>query len=93
LRLTIDPAVLHMSLANGDAVLVHLRTANYYSLNETGDRIWCLLANGTSPEEAARRLQRDYDVGGALAVASVGRLVRELADEGLVQLAVENELA
>lgn len=42
----VDPDVIVTELQEGDAVLLHLGTRMYYSLNETGLNIWRHLENG-----------------------------------------------
>lgn len=79
-----DPDVLFTGLRNGESVLLHLGTKTYYSLNETGTRIWRLLAEGLEVGEIGRRLEAEYDVTLEHAQSSVIQLVEALVSEKLV---------
>jgi hypothetical protein len=49
--------------AEGSAVmLVDLIGGKYYTLNETGGRVWQLLVDGESPSTIAQRLAKDYGI-------------------------------
>src|SRR5690606_18752296 len=56
-----DPEVVFTPVSDAEAILLSLTTKRYYSLNETGLRIWRWLEEepSTDPLEA---LVRDYDV-------------------------------
>lgn len=45
-----------------ELVLVHLRTNQVYALNETGIRVWELLATCDDRDELQRVLEAEYDV-------------------------------
>ncbi len=70
--------------ADGVVVLLDLDSGRYYSLNESGGRIWRLCDGGRSGAEIARRLAEHY--GGSLAAieADVADLMRDLAHEKLL---------
>jgi hypothetical protein len=67
-----------------EAVLLHLGTKRYYTLNETGARLWELLQHGRCAREIARALQDDYVLTDAQAMTALGAFVEELQQEGLV---------
>ena len=69
----------------GGAVVLHMGTKRYYSLNETGARVWQLLEEGTSERDTAARLVADYQVDPGEANAAVLQLLAELLAEGLVE--------
>jgi hypothetical protein len=62
-----------------EVVVINLESGTYYSLNETGARLWSMMEAGWTPDEAAERIQ----AGGAPAdardqvLAYWGRLVEE----------------
>jgi len=66
------------------AVVLHLRTKRYYSLNETGAVIWQLLEAGTSADDIPVRLMERFDVDTVAAEAAVSRLLEELTAEELI---------
>lgn len=78
-------SVVFTRLDAAEAVLLHLETKRYYSLNETGARLWELLQAGKPPTGMAEALQEEYIVTGAQAIAAVQAFLGELHQEGLVQ--------
>jgi hypothetical protein len=78
--------VVVTELEDGEAVLLHLKTRMYYSLNDTGLRIWHLLVEGLTLQAVSARLQSEYEVTPEKAVSSVMRLVDDLASEKLINL-------
>lgn len=77
------PEVVYTDLEDG-AVLLHLETKFYYSLNEAGQTIWRNLDSSRSVEDMVRRLTTEYDVEEGQAHASVSTLLLELERECLV---------
>ena len=84
-----DPDVVCTELGNKEAVLLHLKTKMYYSLNETGLRIWQLLNDGLTLNEISERLQQEFDVTPEKARESVMNLINELIAEKLVEVVDE----
>ena len=80
------PDVVCTELQNGESVLLHLGTQTYYSLNETGARIWQSVEQGLSVPEISQTLAQQYDVTAAQAQQSVTSLLAELAEADLVAL-------
>lgn len=80
------PDVLCTVLETGEAVLLHVRTSIYYSLNETGLRIWSSMVEGLTLDEIGTRLASEFDVSRVRARRSVLRLARTLLDEELIRL-------
>ena len=70
--------------AGGDFVLVHLQTNKVYELNRTGARLWQLIGEGLSPQEAEGELSREFDVDAATVHAEVKALVEGLLAESLL---------
>ncbi len=81
-----DSDVVLTELENKEAVLLHLKTKMYYSLNETGLRIWQLLNDGLTLNEISERLQQEFDVTPERAKESVVNLIDELITEKLVEV-------
>jgi hypothetical protein len=79
------PSVVFTRLDAAEAVLLHLGTKRYYSVNETGARLWELLQEGRPLATMAEVLQAEYTVDSAPAMAAVLTFVEELYQEGLVQ--------
>ena len=69
---------------DGGAVVLHMGTKRYYSLNETGLLVWQLLEQGATREDAVSGLVERYVVTASEASASVMDLLAELLAEGLI---------
>jgi hypothetical protein len=82
-KLSWHPEVVHTELEEG-AILLHLGTRFYYSLNETGRTIWALLESSAGPADVSRRLVQRYAVTEDHARAAVSRFLAELEREQLV---------
>lgn len=83
-RYRVVPDALSASLSDG-AVLLHLYTKRYFSLNETGSRIWSLLEQQVSEDEIVDALVREYDVEKPEATRAVSQLLGDLIAEGLIE--------
>ena len=80
------PNVTYTKLDEEEAVLLHLETKQYFSLNETGLRIWEGLEEpGLGLPDIAASLSEDYDIAEAEARDYVERFAETLAQEGLLQ--------
>lgn len=84
MRYRAAPDALAATLSDG-AVLLNLRTKRYYSLNETGTRIWQLLLEGRTEEEIVERLAAEYDVERDTARDEMRVVVASLRDCALIE--------
>ena len=66
------------------AVVLHMGTRRYFSLNETGAAIWRMLEDDVALDEIPARLGTLYAVDAAVASSAVDRLLGELAAEYLI---------
>ncbi|HEV2181652.1 MAG TPA: PqqD family protein [Gemmatimonadaceae bacterium] len=80
----IVPDALSASLTDG-AVLLNLYTKRYFSLNDTGSRIWSLLEQQASDDEIVETLVREYDVEKPEAARAVNQLLDDLIAERLIE--------
>ncbi|MER3448069.1 MAG: hypothetical protein C4291_15145 [Candidatus Dadabacteria bacterium] len=78
-----NPSVVCTELDDG-AVLLNLDSKYYYSLNETGLRIWQIMGEVQDPLEIAKRLASEYEIDTERAKASVVELLEELEKERLI---------
>ena len=85
-RVTPDKDVIITELEGKEAVLLHLGTKMYFTLNETGLRIWQMLSSGLIPEEISKRVSGEFDVSPEKAKESVLNLIHELIREKLVKV-------
>ena len=72
---------------DGEAVLLHLGTKMYYSLNPTGLQIWKWMEQDLALDEIGTRLQQQYELEPERARQCVLNLVNELRGEQLVNVA------
>ena len=79
--------VVFTDLDDGSAVLLHLQTKYYFSLNETGSFLWKLIERegGASPEELIEELCQAFDVGADKAKNDVSEFVADLKTQGLIR--------
>jgi hypothetical protein len=78
-----NPSVVSTELDDG-AVLLNLDNKYYYSLNETGLRIWQIMEEFQSPLGIAEKLTDIYEVDIERAKITVDRLIEELEKENLI---------
>lgn len=82
-----NPDVISQTLGK-EAVLLHLETEVYYSLDETGLRMWQLIGEYGEQQAIISRMQEEFDVDETTLKNDFSRLVDELIKEGLLD--VEN---
>lgn len=75
---------------DGEAVILDLDAGTYYGLNETGTRIWQLLAEGRDEEAIAATLTAEYDVRLEDARHHVATLIGDLLARRLILPAPES---
>jgi hypothetical protein len=75
---------LFATLSDG-AVVLDIQTKKYFSLNETGARVWALIREGTDSAGIISILLDEYDDTPAAAEAAVTSLVKSLAVEKLIE--------
>lgn len=82
--LRIPSHVLFTTVEN-DAVLLNTLTNKYYALNEVGARVWSLLANGKTLNEAHTLLLNEYEVEAVQLEQDLLELINDLHENGLVE--------
>lgn len=78
-----SPAVVR-EVFEDEAVLVHLESGNYYSLNETGASVWQWIECGLSRDDLVARARAAWDGDAAEIEKAVTTLLDELLQERLV---------
>ena len=68
----------------GEAVLLHMDTKNYYRLNATAAAVYRGLERGLGREALVDDLCAHFEVERGVAAAEVDRLLRDLEERGLV---------
>lgn len=79
--------VVSTEIDEKESVLLSLETQQYYSLNETGSRIWELLSTGHAPETIASELTKEWATTQEEALNHVNSFLQDLSDEELVEKA------
>lgn len=75
-----------MSERFGDeVVLLNLETNRFFSLNQTGARLWELLVSGQDLDAIEDQLCREFEVEPSEVSAEVRRMLAAMKDEQLVQ--------
>jgi hypothetical protein len=77
------PHVVHETI-DGETILIHLGTGAYYSLDGVGAHVWELVVAGADEHEVLLGVRTDYDADPELVAETIGPLLRELLDEGLL---------
>lgn len=84
-RMKIDGHVVFTEIDDA-AVLLHLETKRYFTLNSTGVVIWRALAAGKSEAEIIDIMMAQYQAPRTQLAASVARLINELAQAQLIKI-------
>ncbi|OLE35327.1 MAG: PqqD family protein [Bacillati bacterium ANGP1] len=77
----------------GEAIVLSLRTAMYYGLDQVGARIWELVREPTRVADIRDAIACEYDVELERCERDVLGLLRQLATEGLIEVRDGTEAA
>ena len=80
------PAHVVVQEVEGESVLLNLDSERYFGLDETGTRIWAVLAESSSIEEAYQALLAEYDVAPEALRGDMEDLIGQLVENGLLEL-------
>jgi len=83
---SIAPDVI-FRLLDGEAVLLNLKTGNYFGLDPIGTRAWELILEHRSLERVHSALLEEYEVEADRLAQDLLALVSECCAKGLVQVA------
>jgi hypothetical protein len=84
-RISIPSDVLFHEV-DGQAVILNLESGQYYGLDETGSRMWALLAEHGQLELVYQNLLEEYNVEPEQLQGDLLKLMDELASQGLVKV-------
>jgi hypothetical protein len=79
-----SPRVMHETI-EGEVIVIDLTTGSYYSLRDASADIWREIESGASEARIGAELEHRYEGPQAEIQAGVGRLLDELAAEGLIE--------
>ena len=83
---TVHPDVLSTHL-EGEAVLLHMETKDYFRLNSTAACVWAGLERGKDHQALVEELCAQFDVEPGEARAELDRLLGELEQRRLIGVA------
>ncbi len=70
----------------GEAILIHLDSGTYFSLNKVGTQFWEMLDGSQTIAEQARSLAEQYDVDAAMVRDDLLELAIAMQEEDLVEV-------
>ena len=70
---------------DGEIVALDARSSSYVAANATGALLWRALAGGTTRQELAALLVREFGIDNERAEADVERFLAQLGDAGLLE--------
>lgn len=82
-RYTASPDVLAAHL-EGEAVLLHMESKDYFRLNDTAAWVWKGLERGMDRAALLRSLLERYEIDAPAAEIELDRLLEELRARGLI---------
>jgi hypothetical protein len=83
-RLHVNQKDVVSTTLDQEAVILNLQTKYYYTVNDTGLRIWELLTAGTSEDEIIETLMDEYEVSAEECRSDVQQMVHWFQKEALV---------
>jgi hypothetical protein len=69
----------------GEVIVIDLTTGSYYSLRDASAEIWREIEAGAHEDQIGAAVESRYDGPREEILAAVGRLIDELAAEGLIE--------
>lgn len=70
----------------GEAVILDLKSGNYYGLDEVGARIWELIQKPKTVREVRDAIMAEYDVDAARCEQDLQKLLTELASQQIIEV-------
>ncbi|HEY9450879.1 MAG TPA: PqqD family protein [Gemmatimonadaceae bacterium] len=83
-RYRLAPDALFATLSDG-AVVLDIQSKRYYSLNDTGARVWAFIREGLSAAEMVAAIVNEYEVEESDARAAIEALLQSLAAQQLIE--------
>jgi hypothetical protein len=70
----------------GEAILIHIPSGKYFSLNQVGTKFWEMCDGSKSIEDHAQMLAQEYNVDKKITLADLLELSHKLLEKGLVEV-------
>ena len=84
-RLRHSPNATYQVVAD-EAILIHLKTGVYYSLNEVGTSFWQLMDGTRSIQDCASALAQEYAAPVDVIESDLAEVATDLVREGLAEV-------
>jgi hypothetical protein len=84
-RLSVSPDAL-INFVDKEAVVLDLKSEQYFGLNESGARMWSVLAETRTINGAFEQLVTEYDVDPETLRKDLEELVAKLIERGLLRV-------
>ena len=88
-KITFSPDVIFQAI-DDEAVLLDMSSEEYFALNELGRRMWQLLSENGSTDNAIRQLLLEYDVDETTLRQDLSEWISDLAELGLANTGPDN---
>jgi len=86
-RIIMLPKDTAFRAVDNEAVILHLGSGNYYSLNHVGKRMFELVQNGICEvDEIIEKIAAEYKVDSAMVKNDIEELVTDLVRENLIEI-------
>jgi hypothetical protein len=85
MRITPRPDVLVREVS-GESVLLNLKNETYYGLDDIGTRMWAVLTDSGTIQDAFHTLLAEYDVTEDTLRGDLDDFIGKLVEQGLVEL-------
>jgi len=72
-------------IIDGDALILKLKTGEYYSLSQSGTFIWKFLGEKITLKELADKLSQEYGINKNVAISDTKALLKDLISESIVK--------
>ena len=84
-RIKIGEEILIKELED-EAVILNLKNESYYGLDEVGTRMWNVLTNSDSIQQAHEILKEEYEVDSDTLLRDIGLFVKDLVENEMVTI-------
>lgn len=84
-RLRAPESVILRTFDDGESVLLHLETEQYFGLNPVGTRMWSVLTQADSIDHAFQQLQEEYEVEPDVLRRDLDELIVQLLEHRLLE--------
>ena len=88
-KITFSPDVIFQAI-DDEAVLLDMSSEEYFALNELGRRMWQLLSENGSTDNAIQQLLLEYDVDETTLCQDLAKWIDDLVELGLATTGSDN---